>query len=751
MTVSMRFKSLTVVNIKILASRNGWCIANILEELADSTFFLNMEAAGSSEVLLPISKPTWQSSIGIVILMTMVDVPTRVPFCYYRNLLKGLAQLKSLNLEHNQLKHIALEAFMHVPTLRQLTLSHNHLSLRGLQTNVGEVQSVLSACVHLEELYISYNAIMTIFSDWVLTMLNLRTLDLSHNLISNLSLEDIQFLSSYITVDLTYNTISIIDLQNLEIVARGQIPHQTPPNRRILLEGNPLMCDCKVYDLLRYLEDRLEPEARSMFEIIPGNLSCAAPPGWRGITVKQLSSFKIQCPLPKLVDCPHPCTCFERPADSALIVDCSGLNLSQSPASLPDPLKLDSRVLWPRRIKLNHTELWLNSNSIVTLPWNTAPGYSRVTQLYLSGNNISTLAAEQVPPHLQVLELDHNNMTWLDASILQALANKTTGLQRLTLHANPWQCDCAARGMLNFLQEHFTQVAYLSNITCGDGSGRSLANLTFNDLCPVSSATIVTMSIIVALLGIMVGISAALYYYFQHEVKVWLYARGLCLWFVTEEELDKDKLYDAFISYSHRDEEFVVNQLVPELEGGTTHFKLCLHYRDWIAGEWIPNQIARSVEDSRRTLVVLSPSFLESVWGRMEFRTAHSQALSEGRARVIVLLYGDIGPLDQLDPELRAYLSMNTYVKWGDPWFWDKLRYALPHSQKVSERSKEPKSRRTGRDDKLELISTPSSSTTSPTDEVLNPLQATTALTNGHVTLLAKTNGHINGCFVKSV
>jgi protein toll len=204
-------------------------------------------------------------------------------------------------------------------------------------------------------------------------------------------------------VDLTYNNISIVDLQNLELVARGQVPHQTPPNRRILLEGNPLTCDCKVYDLLRYLEDRLEPEARSMFEIVAGNLTCSAPPEWRGITVKKLSSLKIQCPLPKLGDCPHPCVCLERPADSALIVDCSGLNLSQSPASLPDPLKLDTRVLWPRRIKLNHTELWLQGNGIVTLPrWSTAPGYSRVTRLYLSHNNISTLAAEQVPPRLQV-------------------------------------------------------------------------------------------------------------------------------------------------------------------------------------------------------------------------------------------------------------------------------------------------------------------------------------------------------------
>jgi protein toll len=291
------------------------------------------------------------------------------------------------------------------------------------------------------------------------------------------------------------------------------------------------------------------------------------------------------------------------------------------------------------------------------------------------------------------------------------------------------------------------QVAYLSNITCGDYSGRSLANLTYNDLCPVSNTAALAAGIVVALLGITVGILVALYYYFQREVRVWLYARGLCLWFVTEEELDKDKLYDAFISYSHRDEEFVVNHLVPELEGGAVQFRLCLHYRDWIAGEWIPNQIARSVEDSRRTLVVLSPNFLESVWGRVEFRTAHCQALSEGRARVIVLLYGDIGSLDQLDPELRAYLSMNTYVKWGDPWFWDKLRYALPHPQKVSKSGKECKSCRIAKDDKLELISTISSPATPSPDVVTNnPLETAKAVPNGH----AQTDGHMNG-YIKSI
>ena len=101
--------------------------------------------------------------------------------------MKGLTQLESLNLEHNWLQHIAVQAFRHMPGLKQLRMSHNRLSLRGTETDVGEVQSVLNACLELEELYIANNSITTIFSDWVLTLLNLRTLDLSHNLISSLA------------------------------------------------------------------------------------------------------------------------------------------------------------------------------------------------------------------------------------------------------------------------------------------------------------------------------------------------------------------------------------------------------------------------------------------------------------------------------------------------------------------------------------------------------------------------------------
>jgi hypothetical protein len=50
-----------------------------------------------------------------------------------------------------------------------------------------------------------------------------------------------------------------------------------------------------------------------------------------------------------------------------------------------------------------------------------------------------------------------------------------------------------------------------------------------------------------------------------------------------------------------------------------------------------------------------------------------------------VLLGDDLKEKDVQDDDLRVYMKMNTYLKWNDPWFWHKLKYALPHRKNHEE------------------------------------------------------------------
>lgn len=74
--------------------------------------------------------------------------------------------------------------------------------------------------------------------------------------------------------------------------------------------------------------------------------------------------------------------------------------------------------------------------------------------------------------------------------------------------------------------------------------------------------------------------------------------------------------YDVFISYSHRDKAWVRGELLPRLE--SAGLKVCVDYRDFRIGAPIVKEMERAVLTSRRTLLVLTATYLTSAWAEFE-------------------------------------------------------------------------------------------------------------------------------------
>ncbi|ESO88270.1 hypothetical protein LOTGIDRAFT_165708 [Lottia gigantea] len=159
------------------------------------------------------------------------------------------------------------------------------------------------------------------------------------------------------------------------------------------------------------------------------------------------------------------------------------------------------------------------------------------------------------------------------------------------------------------------------------------------------------------------------------------------------------KMFDAFISYkSHPDDEgFVLNHVFQKLEK-ELGFKLCLHFRDFKVGETIANNILWAVENSRRTVLIISPNYLGSEYAQFEFQTAHLESLSL-HSRIVPVIYKDISQHQgSIDATLKHILRTITYLEWPtiednkkETKFWKRLALSLPKRKELDAKSIEAK------------------------------------------------------------
>ena len=118
-----------------------------------------------------------------------------------------------------------------------------------------------------------------------------------------------------------------------------------------------------------------------------------------------------------------------------------------------------------------------------------------------------------------------------------------------------------------------------------------------------------------------------------------------------------DHQYDAFISYSHKDSTWVRGTLLPRLE--REGLRACIDYRDFEIG--VPSLInmERAVDNSRHTLIVLTPAWVESEWTEFESLLVGTADPAGRRRKLIPLL---LRPCD-----LPARIAILTYADFTQP------------------------------------------------------------------------------------
>ncbi|XP_078592903.1 tetratricopeptide repeat protein 22-like [Branchiostoma floridae x Branchiostoma japonicum] len=95
--------------------------------------------------------------------------------------------------------------------------------------------------------------------------------------------------------------------------------------------------------------------------------------------------------------------------------------------------------------------------------------------------------------------------------------------------------------------------------------------------------------------------------------------------------------YDFFVSHSSKDADWVDYALLPALEG-EYRFKGCVADRDFILGKSVFDNIIHSIENSYKTLLILTPNFVTSEWCEYEKDQAMVEHLKSKRGCVIPIM-----------------------------------------------------------------------------------------------------------------
>ena len=286
--------------------------------------------------------------------------------------------------------------------------------------------------------------------------------------------------------------------------------------------------------------------------------------------------------------------------------------------------------------------------------------------------------------HITVLSFRNNLIPIVNqSSFPQELLES---INHLDLSNNPFECTCNFIWFVNWMKLNKNKKnfgMFPNSYICStplDWKGKDLNtfDLSYRDCHPISPYIIMAISLgsglcVICLLIIVV-------YRHRWDIKYHIYMMRARRRGYETIENQSEFIYDAFVAYSHEERQWVLSQLLPNIED-KNHFKLCLHERDFQIGKFIIDNICDEINRSRKTLIVLSNNFTESQWCQLELTLAQKRHVEEGSTHLIVVLIDTI-ETKNMSNSVRVLLNTTTFIEWttestGNELFWGRLISAL--------------------------------------------------------------------------
>ncbi|XP_071109001.1 toll-like receptor 4 [Haliotis cracherodii] len=295
-----------------------------------------------------------------------------------------------------------------------------------------------------------------------------------------------------------------------------------------------------------------------------------------------------------------------------------------------------------------------------------------------------------LPRNTTTLLLSHNyipelpNQAFVNVSVLKRLDFQylsTTNLEELYIDDN---------GITKWMNGNLYKFSELSEMACEYNNGSSISMTKLHQIveeltseCNRANAAlgIVTASSCVCIVLI---ICIALGYRHRWSIRYMYYIGRRRFWRQHPVEEVLQYQYDVFVSYAESDRHIVIQEMIPELET-KAGLRMCIHHRDFLPGEAIASNIVNAIDNSRKTLIVLSPAFLKSDWCVFEYHIALQSRVNRRQDNLLILMYEHV-PVKDVPKEMAVLLSNNSYLEYntdvyGRDAFWQNLVESVKTAQ----------------------------------------------------------------------